>query len=112
MNDQDCPATYVLRLLENHLIKNCPSAETYLLRLMENPFEILPPRVASTISPESAASLAFIRKILYKIQPNQYHIILLYEGGTGVAGTSDHTILQSRRGTCASGASYDCKEYW
>ena len=32
--------------------------------------------MATTIFPDSTGSLAFIRKILYKIQPNQFHAVL------------------------------------
>jgi hypothetical protein len=36
----------------------------------------------STIIPDSTGSLAFIGKIIYKIQPNQFHNVLLYNTGT------------------------------
>ena len=40
------------------------------------------PRVASTAIRAAGGSLDFIRKFLYKIQPNQFHTILLYNRGT------------------------------
>ena len=45
-------------------------------------------KVATTIIPDSRGSLAFIRKIIYKFQPNQFHTVLLYN-----RGTEPHTIL-------------------
>jgi hypothetical protein len=41
-----------------------------------------PSQVATTIIPDSRGSLAFIGKFLYKIQPNQFYTVLLYNRGT------------------------------
>jgi hypothetical protein len=38
--------------------------------------------VATTTFRASTGSLAFIRKVPYKIQPNQFHTVLLYNRGT------------------------------
>ena len=38
--------------------------------------------VNSTIIQPTMSHLDFIRKILYKIQPNQFHTVLLYNRGT------------------------------
>ena len=45
-------------------------------------------QVPSTRIQPTMGHLAFIRKILYKIQPNQFHTVLLYN-----RGTEPHTIL-------------------
>jgi hypothetical protein len=37
---------------------------------------------STTIIPDSRGSLAFIRKFLHKIQPNQFYTVLLYNRGT------------------------------
>ena len=38
--------------------------------------------MATTAIRAAGGSLDFIRKFLYKIQPNQFHTILLYNRGT------------------------------
>ena len=63
--------------------------------------------VASTIFLDSTGSLAFIGKILYKIQPDRFHIVLIYD-----RGIEPQTILFYHPDEVQCHMYLVCKEYW
>ena len=81
-----------------------PTAEYALYSNLENgvtaPYLISKHLVPSTRIQPTMGHLAFIRKFLYKIQPNQFHTVLLYN-----RGTEPHTILCGHPGRPGGGLS-------